>query len=100
MEENKPVIIKFKNNKDIKVEELFLLKNNTFLKQEGSIGNNEYKILMLIFAKIQRQLLDSYGKPNFESIKKMGDSLTISLSYFILLFSSNFKIVLCSISWN
>ena len=55
----------------IAIDQLYLLRNNTFLKQEANLTNTEYKILSLTMAKVQKKLLEKYKRWDRETVKAM-----------------------------
>lgn len=59
----------------IAIDQLYLLRNNTFLKQEANLTNTEYKILSLAMAKMQKKLLKDYKTWNKDTIKAMSPAM-------------------------
>ena len=61
------------------IHQLYLLRNNSFLKQEANLSNTEYKVLSLTMAKVQKELLEKYPKWNKETIEKMPPAIECCL---------------------
>lgn len=61
------------------INNLYLLRNNSFLKHEANLSNSEYKILNLTMAKLQKQLLDDYPKWDRKTVEQMPPAMECRL---------------------
>lgn len=67
------------NESIIEIDQLYLLRNNSFLKQEANLSNTEYKILSLTMAKVQKELLEEYPTWDKKTVERMPPAIECHL---------------------